>query len=65
MIATRTGVNAAAASVPGAQSCEHAYAAAADDAAVMNSVLRSMPPPDEAGWPLRGALYVMACVGQG
>src|SRR5438477_39692 len=43
MMATITGVNAAAASVPGAQIFDVAYAAAADDTAVMSSVLTSMP----------------------
>jgi hypothetical protein len=43
MIATMTGVNAAAASVPGAQIFDVAYAAAAEDAAVIHSVVRSMP----------------------
>src|SRR4051812_41016910 len=44
MIATSTGVNAAEASVPGAQIFEQVYAAAADAAAVMSRVERSMPP---------------------
>jgi hypothetical protein len=43
MIATRTGVNAAEASVPGAQIFEHVYAAAADATAVIRRVVRSMP----------------------
>jgi hypothetical protein len=43
MTDTRTGVNAAAARVPAAQTFEVTYAAAADDAAVIHSVLKSMP----------------------
>ena len=43
MTATRTGVNAAAASVPGAQTFEVTNAAAADATAVIHSVLRSIP----------------------
>jgi hypothetical protein len=47
MSATRTGVNAADASVPGAQIFEHVYAAAADAAAVRNSVAASTLAPEE------------------
>ena len=47
MTATSTGVNAAAASVPGAQTFEHANAAAAEATAVMNSVWMSTLPPED------------------
>ena len=48
-------MNAADASVPGAQSFEHVYAAPAEAHAVMNSVRTSRPPPEEvAGGLLRG-----------
>jgi hypothetical protein len=42
-----TGVNAADGSVPGAQIFEQVYAAAADATAVITSVVRSMPLPDD------------------
>jgi hypothetical protein len=62
-------MNAAEASVPGAQIFEHMYAAAADATAVMTSVGRSIPPPprddlDEATTQAAAQSPVGVCVPQ-